>query len=179
MLAELTDQLNLRVKEETDYMEAERVRGHDRMAALEAMVSKEREDRIESLRSQLEPIQRDLREIETAVVTERNARVQKEREIIETLHEESAKIEEALTVEKEERLARQAELYKRVTDEIKRENEWIEAFQTRTRSEFQKDRADIEKEMDNRFSHQDEVVRDIQHFISTFQKTLKAVGDKS
>jgi trehalose-6-phosphate synthase len=54
--------------------------------------------------------------------------VQKEREILETLREESAKIEEALTVEKEERLARQAELYNRISTEIKRENDWIEAF---------------------------------------------------
>ncbi len=38
MLANLTDELNTRVKEETDYMEAERVRGHDRMAHLENMV---------------------------------------------------------------------------------------------------------------------------------------------
>jgi hypothetical protein len=45
-------------------------------------------------------------------------------------------------------------------------------------NEFEKGRTDIEKEMDNRFSHQDEVVRNIQHFISTFQKTLKAVGNK-
>lgn len=45
-------------------------------------------------------------------------------------------------------------------------------------TEFEKDRADIEKEMDNRFAHQDEIVRDIQHFITTFQKTLKAVGNK-
>lgn len=45
-------------------------------------------------------------------------------------------------------------------------------------SEFDKDRRDIEKEMDNRFQHQDEIVRNIQHFITTFQKTLKAVGNK-
>jgi hypothetical protein len=51
MLAELTDQLNNRVREETEYMEDERVKAHDRMAALEAMVSKEREDRIESLKT--------------------------------------------------------------------------------------------------------------------------------
>ncbi len=46
-------------------------------------------------------------------------------------------------------------------------------------TEFSKDKNDIEKEMDNRFAHQDEMVRNIQHFISTFQKTLKAVGDKN
>ena len=66
-----------------------------------------------------------------------------------------------------------------MTPEIKRENDWIHAFQSRTRAEFAKDRTDIEKEMDNRFAHQDHLVRNIQHFISTFQKTLKAVGDKS
>lgn len=179
MLQDVTDELNTRVKEETDYMEAERVRGHDRMQALEDLVKKEREDRIESLESQLTPVRKDLREIESGIIQERNARVQKEREILETLREESAKIEEALTIEKEERLAKQAELYAKVTTEIARENKWIEEFQARTRSEFQKDRTDIEKEMDNRFSHQDEVVRDIKHFISTFQKTLKAVGDKN
>lgn len=46
-------------------------------------------------------------------------------------------------------------------------------------NEFNKDKADIEKEMDNRFNHQDEIVQDISHFISTFQKTLKAVGKDS
>ena len=122
MLADLTDQLNTRVKEETDYMESERVRGHDRMAFLEELVRKEREDRISSLESQLDPMRADLRNIEAGIDAERNARVQKEREILDTLHEESAKIEEALTIEKEERLARQAELYARVTNEIKREN---------------------------------------------------------
>jgi hypothetical protein len=63
MMADLTDELNTRVKEETDYMEAERVRGHDRMAHLENMLRQEREDRISSLENQLNPIRADLREI--------------------------------------------------------------------------------------------------------------------
>lgn len=75
-------------------------------------------------------------------------------------------------------MARQAELYKRITTEINRENQWIEEFQARTRAEFKKDRGDIEKEMDNRFEHQDIIIKNIKHFISTFQKTLKAVGEK-
>ncbi len=127
----------------------------------------------------MNPIRADLRGIEAGIDAERNARVQKEREILDTLHEESAKIEEALEIEKEERLARQAELYKRITTEINRENQWIEDFQARTRAEFHKDRTDIEKEMDNRFEHQDILIKDIKHFISTFQKTLKAVGEKN
>ena len=49
MMSDLTDALNKKVKEETDYMEAERVRGHDRMQFLEDLVKKERDDRIQSL----------------------------------------------------------------------------------------------------------------------------------
>jgi hypothetical protein len=50
-------------------------------------------------------------------------------------------------------LEKQAELYEKVSKEIERENQWIERFQRDTMNEFNKDRADIDKEMDNRFSH--------------------------
>ena len=75
MLADLTEQLNTRVREETEYMEAERVRGHDRMQHLENMVKQEREDRIQSLEDQLNPIRANLRAIESGIDAERNARV--------------------------------------------------------------------------------------------------------
>mmetsp|Transcript_38513 Transcript_38513/g.36878 ORF Transcript_38513/g.36878 Transcript_38513/m.36878 type:complete len:144 (-) Transcript_38513:46-477(-) len=142
------------------------------------MVSQEREDRIESLESQLVPIRKDMEEIQISIVAERNARMQKEKEIMELLQDESVKIEDAITVEKNERLEKQEVLYAKVTAEIKRENDWVSNFQTNTLNEFNKDKADIEKEMDNRFAQQDEIVQDIKHFITTFQKTLKAVGGK-
>ena len=117
-------------------------------------------------------------DIQNAIEAERNARVQKEREILELLGEESVKIEEAINAEKVERLEKQEILYSKVTEEIERENKWIEQFQRNTVGEFNKNRADIEKEMDNRFEHQDQIIQNIQHFIGTFQKTLKAVGGK-
>lgn len=114
-----------------------------------------------------------------AIDAERNARVQKEREILEILAEESQKIEEAIEAEKAERLEKQAILYDKIATEIQRENDWIDQFQRTARNEFNKASLDMEKEMDNRFAHQDEIVVDIKHFISTFQKTLKAVGKDS
>jgi len=33
--------------------------------------------------------------------------------------------------------------------------------------------------MDNRYEHQDRTIKNISHFISTFQLTLKAVGGKA
>ena len=44
--------------------------------------------------------------------------------------------------------------------------------------EFEKDKRDIFKEMENRYDHQDRTVKNISHFITTFQQTLKAVGGK-
>jgi len=34
--------------------------------------------------------------------------------------------------------------------------------------EFQKDKRDMDKEMDNRFEHQDRTIKDISNLISTF-----------
>jgi regulator of sigma D len=37
-----------------------------------------------------------------------------------------------------------------------------------TLGEFEKDKRDMEKEMDNRFTHQDRTIKNISHFITTF-----------
>lgn len=66
-------------------MQSECDRGYERMARLEEMLRQERADRIESLDSQLKPINKDLKDIQAGIEAERNARVQKEREILETL----------------------------------------------------------------------------------------------
>ena len=50
-IVELTDALNTRLKEEEEYQKEQIRIGHERMANLEEMVKKEREDRIESLES--------------------------------------------------------------------------------------------------------------------------------
>lgn len=88
-MTDLTNQLNNRIQEETEYMSNEVTRGHNRMAMLEEMLKKERDDRIESLETQLQPIRKDLTDIQNAIDAERTARVQKEREILEVLHENS------------------------------------------------------------------------------------------
>lgn len=66
----------------------------------------------------------------------------------------------------------------KLNTELKRQRDRINQIKTDTIGEFEKDSRDINKEMDNRYEHQDRTVKDISHFISTFQKTLKAVGGK-
>ena len=61
---------------------------------------------------------------------------------------------------------------------MQRQRDKITQIKTDTIGEFEKDKRDIFKEMDNRYDHQDRTVKDISHFITTFQQTLKAVGGK-
>ncbi len=62
------------------------------METLEGTIKQERDDRVQSLAEQLEPIRAEQKAIEDSIVAERNARVTKERELIEILHKESLKV---------------------------------------------------------------------------------------
>ena len=142
------------------------------------MLKQERDDRIQSLEDQLTPIRNQMDKNFVDLEAERNARVQKEKEILDQLADDSRKIEEAIGQERESRVEHQGELVNKLTTELERQRNKIERIKSDTLGEFNKDKTDIGKEMDNRFDQQDRTVKDISHFISTFQKTLKAVGGK-
>ena len=88
-MTDLRAEMNHVFDTENDYQNSEIMRGNDRMQELEDMLKQEREDRIESLDSQLEPINNDIDKAYEDLEAERNARVQKEREILELLNEEA------------------------------------------------------------------------------------------
>ena len=148
------------------------------MTFLENLLAKERSDRIQSLNDQLDPVRAQMNKNFVDLEAEKNARVAKEREILDNLAEESSKIEEAIVIEQEERLEQQGQLVRKLNTELQRQRDKIEQIRTDTLGEFEKDKRDIFKEMDNRYEHQDRTVQNIKHFISTFQLTLKAVGGK-
>ena len=62
----------------------------------------------------------------------------------------------------------QGELVDRLNGELSRQKLKIERIKADSLAEFKKDRGDASKEMDNRFTHQDETIGHISHFISTF-----------
>ena len=98
-MQDLHDELTVKFDDETNYQHSEIKAGNDRMQALEELLNKEKEDRIESLDTQLEPINQAIDKAYQDLETERNARVQKEREILELLTDEANKVEEAITIE--------------------------------------------------------------------------------
>ncbi len=101
-----------------------------------------------------------------------------ERQILDNLKADARKIEDAIDTEKAERMEMQTELMNKLDTELKRQRTKIERIKADTLSEFAKDKTDTTKEINNRFEHQDRTILNISHFISTFQKTLKAVGGK-
>lgn len=177
-MIDLNNDLNTKYNNEKDYQTSEYQRGYDRMQFLEDLLAKARDDRIKSLEDQLKPVDEQIEKNFVDLESEKNARVAKEREILENLAEESRKIEEAILQEQEERLEQQGELVDKLSEELSRQRSRIEQIKADTLGEFQKDKRDMDKEMDNRFEHQDRTIKDISNLISTFQKTLKAVGGK-
>jgi len=138
------------------------------MTYLENLLAKERADRIQSLADQLAPVHSQMKKNFEDLDAEKNARVQKEKEILENLADEAAKIEEAIVIEQEERLEQQAELVQKLNTELQRQRDKIQQIKTDTLGEFEKDKRDIFKEMDNRYEHQDRTVKQISSFITTF-----------
>ena len=82
------------------------------------------------------------------------------------LADEANKVEDAITAEQEGRQERQKQLTNKLNNELARRKQKIEDIKTNTIGEFKKDHSDMQKEMDNRFEHQDRLVKNISHFIS-------------
>ena len=59
-MLDLHEELTKKFDDETNYQHTEIKRGNDRMQALEDMLAQEKADRIQSLDSQLEPINADI-----------------------------------------------------------------------------------------------------------------------
>ena len=105
-MQELHDELTVKFNDETAYQHSEIKRGNDRMQELEEALALEKSDRIESLDTQLKPINEAIDQAFKDLDDERNSRVQKEREILELLTDEAHKVEDAITTEQEGRQER-------------------------------------------------------------------------
>ena len=110
---------------------------------LEELLNKEKEDRIESLDTQLEPINQQIDKGYQDLDDERSSRVNKEREILELLQDEATIVENHITTEQEGRLERQAELTEKLNKELQSQRDRIEKIKSNTLGEFKKDHADM------------------------------------
>lgn len=107
---------------------------------------------------------------------EKNARIVKEKEIIQQILDESYKLSQEIEKEKTERILRIKELNDDTKYELKQQEKMAQDFFKKTKEEFLHIADNIEKEMDNRFDHQDKIVDNLSNMVKTFQDTLKVIG---
>jgi hypothetical protein len=96
--------------------------------------------------------------------------------MLKKIDEEAKRIDKVILEERKNRGERLATVKKDIVYELEEGEKLIKNFYEKTRSEFLHQTDGLEKEMDNRFEHQDKTVDELSHLVNTFQATLKVVG---
>ena len=114
--------------------------------------------------------------LEEAQELEKNTRIQKEKEILQKLSDEVYKLNEKLDAEATERRDQSKRMFETLKYELKQQEKLTHDFHTKAVEEFHHVTNNIESEMNNRFEHQDKVVDNLSAMVKTFQNTLKVIG---
>ena len=107
---------------------------------------------------------------------ERVVRVAKEVEMLKKLSDEAANLAQLIEKQKSQRVTRISEVKEEIRDESKQQAGYAKHFEGEATDHFKKLRTHLEDEMASRFTHQDEVIDDLQKIIKSFQGTLKVFG---
>jgi hypothetical protein len=78
--------------------------------------------------------------------------------------------------EQNDRISRLTDLKAMIALELKFQNNTLNGFKKSADNQFEQMKTHIEKEMDCRFSHQDEIVLNMNVFLEKFQNTLQVVS---
>lgn len=117
--------------------------------------------------------------LDQLIETEKNARIEGEKDLAQKILDEAYKLSEDLEREKTERILRVKELNDDTKYELKQQEKMAQDFFQKSKDEFFHIADNIEKEMDNRFEHQDKIVDNLSNMVKTFQDTLKVIGADS
>jgi len=152
---------------------------HERSNVLEEMINQEREERLRQTDEQLRPIRAKLLELEAAQELEKNTRIQKEKEILQKLSDEVYKLNEKLDAEATERRDQSKRIFDTLKYELKQQEQLTHDFHAKAIEEFHHVVNNVENEMNNRFNHQDKIVDNLSTMVRTFQNTLKVIGSEA
>ena len=147
-----------------------------RLDLLEKMINDERAERIKHTEEQLNPIRNQLKNLQSQYESGKIERKLHEKEIYKKISDEAKDMNMTMEREKNDR----SEKMQILKDDIQRESSIMDSlfkeFDKKVNIKLKNEKAEVFGEMDNRFSHQNEVVDDISKFIKAFQNTLKIVG---
>lgn len=172
----LKDTIYKTINEEKEHNQRMFDLNDQRMSALENMIKSEREERLRQNEEQLSVIRNQIAGLQKESEHERAERLQHEKEIYRNISDNVFDINERIHREKDDRNTKITILKEETLNDFKQRDKYFSEFQTKMKNELGVLKDEIYYEMDNRFSHQNEIVDNISNFLKTFQDTLKVVG---
>ena len=94
------------------------------------------------------------------------------------MSDEAYKLDNKIDNETTHRIRAIKEVNDSLIYELKQQEKMVVEFHEKAIEEFNHVANNIEKEMDNRFEHQDKIVDNLSNIVKTFQNTLKVIGSE-
>eukprot|EP00828_Plagiopyla_frontata_P005802 TRINITY_DN12414_c0_g1_i4.p1 TRINITY_DN12414_c0_g1~~TRINITY_DN12414_c0_g1_i4.p1 ORF type:complete len:223 (-),score=53.88 TRINITY_DN12414_c0_g1_i4:160-828(-) len=149
---------------------------NQRLEKLDEKIEEEKADRIKQQEDQFKALQEKLQSLQDQIDVEREERTEGEKNLLQKLADEAYNLNEGLDKEKTERIFKAKELRDYAEYELHKLQKLNEEFNEKTRDEFMHVTNNLEKEMINRFAHQDQIVDNLSNVVKTIQETLKVIG---
>lgn len=143
---------------------------------LDKRLEEEKNERIRQNTENLKEIKEKLTFLSEGLEKEKNTRESREKDIIQMLDDAKFFLEEKLDKEKTERILKSKELRDDLSYELKQHSKMNEEFHKKSIEEFGFIANNLEKEMNNRFEHQDKIVDNLSNVVRTIQDTMKLIG---
>ena len=167
------------LNEEKEYNKKMFDMNDQRMNSLENMIKMEREDRMRQNDEQLSLIRNQIASLQKDSENEKAERLQHEKEIYRGISDNVFDLNERIQRERDDRNTKMTLMKESNSNDFKQRDKYFSDFQNKMKNELGVLKDEIYFEMDNRFSHQNEIVDNISNFLKTFQDTLKVVGKDS
>ena len=106
----------------------------------------------------MNPIRDQLKNIQRGLVNEKKTRIANEKKIIQQIKDESQNMQNDIKNESEMRKQRLQDLDDQMTQDTDLCNKFLDNFTTKATDTADGLLGDLEKEIDNRFNHQDQVL---------------------
>ena len=107
---------------------------------------------------------------------EAKAVVKMEKNLMKCVKDNIEEQKNVIMTEKEERRQRLQDIFDMLEQDVQLQNKFFDNFEDKAKEKFKNMCDDLENEMENRLTNQDNVLKNLSHFTSTFQETLKLIG---
>ena len=147
-----------------------------RLTNLEDAINKEIEDRVVESDELIFETRDDLQNLQSRFDGECQTRIDREKDILQKLDNEKYDLGKKIDKERTDKSLTLGKFRDDTNKQLKMQHKYVEEFQKNAMIEFQKMREQLESEMDDRFTTQDEIIDNLSNSFKIFQDTMKIIG---